>query len=334
MLTAIDGDPRGRDTSDAPSAVPAAMRCSVPRLILSLLTALLLSGCSAVRFGYGNADSLARWWIDSYIDLSAEQDALVRERLVRFHAWHRKTQLPDYVAMLHQGQKFVSGQPTATDAQALLDDMLKSGRTLAERATPDVADFLATMTAEQIERMAARFAEKNAEYAKEAQLAEGESGQRKARYKRLLERVEYWFGDFNCEQKAALRQLIDGQTAGSQFWYEERLRRQREWLTLVRQVERERPSRARTIQRLRDYVARFDLPEDAARLAQALALRRASAELAVLIHGMTSSAQRSHALHKLGDLIHDFSDLSRDQPVAVLPPPGAGSRVPIQARIG
>lgn len=310
------------------------MPCSVPRLILSLLAAVLLSGCSAVRFGYGNADSLARWWIDSYIDLSAEQDVLVRERLVRFHAWHRKTQLPDYVAVLRQGQKFVSGQPTAADALALLDDLLQRGRTLAERATPDVADFMASVTPGQIERMAGRFAEKNADYAKEAQLAEGESGQRKARYKRLLERVEYWFGDFNGEQKTALRQLIEGQAAGTQFWYEERVRRQREWLALARQVERERPSRARTIQMLRDYVARFDLPEDAARRSQALALRRASAELAVLIHGMTSSAQRTHALHKLGDLMHDFSDLSRDEPLALWHPPDTGAMAPIQAGIG
>jgi hypothetical protein len=42
-----------------------------------------------------------------------------------------------------------------------------------------------------IEHMAARLTEKNVEYAREAQLVDGESRQRKARYKRLLERAEY-----------------------------------------------------------------------------------------------------------------------------------------------
>ncbi|KAF0165075.1 MAG: hypothetical protein FD157_1756 [Rhodocyclaceae bacterium] len=273
---------------------------------------MLLQGCSAVRLGYGNADSLARWWIDQYVDMSPEQDALARERLSRLLAWHRKTQLPDYVSILRQGQKFVAGQPTAGDALALGDAVVRRGRALADQATPDIAEFLATVTPAQIERMAGRQAEKNADYAKEAQLADGESGQRKARYKRLLERAEYWFDDFSSEQKSAMRRLIDGQGSGSQFWYEERLRRQREWLDLVRLVQRERPPRERVMQMLRDYAARFDLPADPVRLAQATALRRSSAELAVAIHAMTTPAQRAHAEHKLGDLIRDFTELSQD----------------------
>ena len=86
-------------------------------LLLILLAGPLLQGCSAVRLGYGNAESLARWWFDQYLDMSPEQDAMARERLARLHAWHRKTQLPDYVSVLRQGQQFIAGQPTAGDAQ-------------------------------------------------------------------------------------------------------------------------------------------------------------------------------------------------------------------------
>ena len=284
------------------------------QLILAVVAAALLHGCSAVRLGYGNADSLARWWIDNYVDMSPEQNALARERLARFHAWHRKTQLPDYVSVLRLSQKFVAGEPTAGDALALGDAMIRRGRTLAEQATPDIAEFLTTVTPAQIEHMAERLAEKNADYAKEAQLADGEDGQRKARYKRLLERAEYWFDDFSGEQKTVLRRLIDAQASGSQFWYDERLRRQRDWLDLVRLVQRSRPPRERVIQLLHDYAARFDMPTDSARLAQALALRRTAAELAVAIHALTTPAQRAHAGHKLGDLIRDFTALSQDEP--------------------
>ncbi|MCX7145675.1 MAG: DUF6279 family lipoprotein [Sulfuritalea sp.] len=288
------------------------MRASIHRLILLLVTGVLLQGCSAVRLGYGNADSLVRWWADQYVNMSPEQDALARERLVRIHAWHRKTQLPDYVAVLRQSQKLVAGQPNAADMLTLGDGMIRLGRILADQATPDIADFLATLAPEQIERMAERLADKNLEYAKEAQLAEGENGQRKARYARLLERAEYWFGDFSGEQKTALRRMIDGQSAGSQFWYDERLRRQREWLALVRQVQRDRPPREQVIRSLRDYAAHFDMPVDPARLAQAQALRRTSAELAVAVLAMTTPAQRAYAQHKMGDLMRDFTELSQE----------------------
>ena len=289
------------------------MHRSIRHMILLFTAGLLLQGCSGVRLGYGNADSLVRWWIDLYVGMSPEQEALARERLAGFHVWHRKTQLPEYVALLRQGQKFVAGQPTIADALSLGDGIIRRSRTMAEQATPDIADFLLTVSAGQIERMSARQAEKDADYAREARLAEGESGQRKARYKRLLERAEYWFDNLSSEQKDALRQLVDVQATGSQFRYEERLRRQRDWLALVRQVQRERPPRERIIQWLRDYAARFDMPADPARLAQAVALRRASAEITVAIHAMTTPAQRAHAEHKLGELIRDFTELSQER---------------------
>ena len=308
--------------------LPIIMRRLLRHAALVIVAAVLVQACSAVRLGYGNADSLARWAIDQYLDLSPEQDALTREGFARLLAWHRKTQLPDYVSVLRQGQQFVAGQPTAAEALALGDALIRRGRTLAEQATPFVADLLATVSPAQIERMAESMAENNADHAKEMRLADGEDGQRRARYKRTLERTEYWFGDLTGEQKTALRELINGQTAGSQFWYEERLRRHREWLDLVRQVQREHPPRERIMQLLRDYAARFDMPTDPARRAQAQALRRASAELAVAIHALMTPMQRTHAEIKLGDLMRDLEDLSRDSNPSVPPDPGVKRRAP------
>jgi hypothetical protein len=282
-------------------------------LFLALVASLALQGCSAVRLGYGNADSLARWWIDQYLDLSPEQEALTRERLAKLLAWHRKTQLPDYAGLLRQGRVFAAGQPTAADALGLSEGIIRRGHTMAEQAAPDIADFLSSVGPAQIDRMAARFADKNADFAKEAKLGESEAARRKVRYKRLLERAEYWFGDFSEAQQAALRQLVEGQSAGSQFWYDERLRRQRELLDLMRQMQRERPPREHVIALLRDYAARFDLPADPARLARVLAMRRASAELTVAILAMATPAQRDHARQKFDDLIHDFTELSKTE---------------------
>lgn len=294
-----------------PQPASTLHRC-VRQWPLLLIAVLLLQACSATRLGYSNADSLVRWWIDRYVAMSPEQDGLSRERLGRFMAWHRQTQLPDYASLLRRGQTFIAGQPTAAEALLLGDELIGRARILAEKAAPDIADFLATITPEQIERMSQRIADRNADHAKEAQLAQGESGQRKARYKRLLEQAEYWFGDFSNEQEAALRQLVDRQPVGSQFWYDERLRRERDWLSLVRLVQRERPPRERLIALLRDYTARFDLPVDPVRLARAQALRRASAEIAVAIHAMTSAAQRAHAQHKLDELVRDFTELAQE----------------------
>lgn len=283
------------------------------RLLSIVLAAWLLHGCSAVRLSYNNADGLVRWWLDQYVELSPAQDELVGERLARIHAWHRKSQLPDYVDLTRRARKLVAGQPRAADVLTLLDGIIRAATTLAEQVAPDVADLLLTLSPDQIEHMADRFKRKNGDYAKEIQLAGDARAQSKAHLKRVLERSEYWFGDFSDEQKAALRKLIDAQPPGARFWYDERLRRQRAWLELARLVQRERPPRDRVIQLLREYVARFDMPRDAARLPQARALRRDSAELYVAIQAMTSPDQRAHGQHKLDDLINDFTALSRDE---------------------
>jgi hypothetical protein len=281
-------------------------------LLLFFAAILLLQACSAIRLGYGNADSLARWWMDQYLDFTPEQDGLVRERLSLLHAWHRRSQLPDYAALLREARDLVDAKPGMPEMLALTESVIRRVRTLADKATPDVADLLASLTPQQIDRMAARLAEKNADYAKESGLAEGEAAQRKARLKRLLQRTEYWFGDFSTEQEAAARRLVDTQPTGSQFWFDERLRRQREWLDLARKVQRDRPSHSEVIALLRDYAERFDMPVDPARRATALGMRRAGAELAVAIHGLTSKAQREHARHKIDDLIRDMTELAEE----------------------
>ena len=89
-------------------------------------------------------------------------------------------------------------------------------------------------------------------------------------------------------------------------------RRQREWLDLVRQVQRERPPRERVIAMLRNYAARFEMPSDPVRLAQAQAQRRATAELTAAMLAMSTPAQRAHARQRLEELIDDFGELARE----------------------
>lgn len=277
------------------------------RTILFLAALLVLSGCSAVRLGYGNADTLARWTIDDYVDLSPKQDVLVRERLTKLHGWHRKTQLPDYAVVLGDFQKFVAGTPNPDDALILLDRILGHGKIFYGQATPDIAEFVRTLTPSQIDRMAERFAKKNAEFSKTMKLAESEGEQRKAYLKRALERSEYWFGSFSSAQENALQGLVAEQVGGLSFWYDDRVRRQREWLELLRKVAQERLSLEQTNALLQRYEKHFFLESD-----QAQALRRKSAEFTVGIHAITTAEQRVHAQKKLGDLIKDLTELSRE----------------------
>jgi len=67
---------------------------------------LVLSACSTVRLGYNQADTLALYFADSYLDLDSEQEAVWRESLKRLVSWHRQNELPLYskeLARVQQG---------------------------------------------------------------------------------------------------------------------------------------------------------------------------------------------------------------------------------------
>ncbi|MEO8311794.1 MAG: hypothetical protein ABI520_11520, partial [Caldimonas sp.] len=82
----------------------SALRRSFVRrsIIAALATALLvaLPGCSLIKLGYGQASALAFRWLDRYVDFGNEQSLKVRAALDDALAWHRRTQLPDYVQLL------------------------------------------------------------------------------------------------------------------------------------------------------------------------------------------------------------------------------------------
>ena len=65
---------------------------------------LLLGSCNTLYLGYNNLNWLTRWRLDSYLDLTSEQDRWLNVQLAEHIAWHRKEELPQYVDFLRDIQ--------------------------------------------------------------------------------------------------------------------------------------------------------------------------------------------------------------------------------------
>ncbi|MEN9888986.1 MAG: hypothetical protein RL559_1023, partial [Pseudomonadota bacterium] len=83
---------------------------------LVLLGALALSGCSALKVGYEQSPTLLYWWLDSHVDFTDAQTPRAREALGQLQAWHRRQELPAYVALLARMASLAEGP--VTEAQA------------------------------------------------------------------------------------------------------------------------------------------------------------------------------------------------------------------------
>jgi len=276
-----------------------------------LLVSVLLVGCSAARLGYSNGETLSYWWLNSYVDFEADQKPWVKSRIDKIFAWHRRTQLPDYIKLLSQAQKRIHGKVTENELLADYEELKKRVWIMTERALPDLADLALALRPQQIAHIEKKFASNNDDYRKDFLRGDLEERQR-VRFKKTLKQAEYWFGNFNNEQEKLLRAASDARPLNNELVMADRLQRQRALIALLKKIQAEHPRREAAIAMLRDY-ARATMERSANAEHQAFfdASHKANARMIAAIINNATPAQREHFIKNLQHWIDDFDSLSR-----------------------
>ena len=163
---------------------------------------LLLGSCNTLYLGYNNLNWLTRWRLDSYLDLTSEQDRWLNVQLAEHIAWHRKEELPQYVDFLRDIQTKTQDGLTQEEWREGLEKVELGWKRILDRLRPDAAKLLADLDAEQVEELRGEFKEENEEIAE--RLAEPAAEREEKRRERRQESLEEWFGDWSPEQLQAL----------------------------------------------------------------------------------------------------------------------------------
>ena len=125
---------------------------------------LLSTGCSTVRFGYGQAERVAAWYAESYVTLDSRQSRLLGQQLVDFKQWHCSTQVGGYAAWLRQvGDEFQPGVD-ADRVAARLGNLQHFAKVMAEHAAPRLAVLSRSMSEAQIAELKESFDKGNRKY--------------------------------------------------------------------------------------------------------------------------------------------------------------------------
>jgi hypothetical protein len=284
------------------------------RAVAFLLFAAALSGCTLLRLGYGQLDIIAAWMADDYFDLDPQQRDEFFRRFGRLHAWHRHEQLPDYAAFLKEIQSRVQKGVGRDDVIWVTEGVLARYRTLARRGADDAAALLATLTPQQIDTLRKRWEKDNRRFVREHKLDGAPEERRKARVTRALRQVTEWTGGLTPEQEEKVAALVAAVPAVERMRYEDRRRRQREFLALLEQ----RGDQAAFAAKLRHWLANWEegrAPEYARIQAEWLERRAA---YFVGVERMLTLQQRTVLTRRLQRYIDDFTQL-------------AGSRQPAHA---
>ena len=286
--------------------------------ILSALLLATLPGCSMLRVGYKQLDTYAVWTADEYFDLEQPQRRDFLRRFDRLHEWHRYEQLPEYATFLAALRPRVQKGFTRDDYLWAADGVRKRYRVIANHVVDDAAAMLMTVTPAQIEALQRQLDKVNRRFVREYRLEDGVEEQRQARARRLVSRIREWVGNLNDEQENRVIALANTNEVPLAFYrlrYEDRLRRQREFLQLMAL----RADPARFPARLRHWLLNWTEGRNPEYDKLFQEWERKQGDVYAALDRMLTPQQRATALRRLQGYIDDFTELSKrpaEQPVA------------------
>jgi len=266
----------------------------------------VLAGCSTVRVGYSQLDTIAAWTTDRYFDLNEQQRKAFRTGFSRLHEWHRYEQLPDYAEFLTLAKARLERGLNAGDVHWFLEGIKQRYAIIVNRGADDAAALLSTITPRQLEVVQEGWEENNRRFVSENQLNSSIEEQRRVSSQRTIERFRDWVGSLSTDQEHMIRASIETMEMIGPLRHQDRLRRQREFLQLMQL--RGEPGVFR--EKLRLWLIHWDAgrsPEYERVSARSRAQRIA---LLLAVDRSLTPHQRATAVHRLQGYIDDFRALA------------------------
>jgi ribosome-binding protein aMBF1 (putative translation factor) len=168
-------------------------------IVLAIMVAALLAGCSGVRMVYDNVDTFIRWRALQFLDVHDAQADELDERIARFLRWHRANALPKYARDADEAARRLADGLSQDDLVWGYDSAVAHARESLRVAAEQLAPLLDRLDAEQIRHMEQRIAEENRKFARE-NLRGSERERRERRAQRIVTRLEEWVGNLSKAQ--------------------------------------------------------------------------------------------------------------------------------------
>lgn len=287
------------------------MRTKISRHhILSLIIALYcLSGCSTLSLSYNHADWIALWKIDQYFDISYEQGASLKPRLVNLHDWHRQQELPLYVEFLQEISDQWQDGFTVDEIQWIFHRYRSLRDRLTVRIVSQGSPFLVTLDRTQVRYFQSVIDDENRDLLQE--IGETPEERLARRTEKTLRWLRDWVGDLHPDQEFAVAQLIKRSPDTTSSWLRNRYNRQRQFIALL-QTE---GNPKRIEQTIRPWLIDPDAETASRKEVQEFGRRMHAFQTFVLeIDRMLIVEQRQHGLAKLQALIREIESLVTTQP--------------------
>lgn len=271
------------------------------RYAVLLLLVLVAGGCSRTGLVYDKADWLAYRWAVRLVDAGSEQREIWRSAFRETLDLHRAELLPGVVRWLERVEQAAAAGLERQGLECLLEQAGALYQAHARLLLPLAVEVLSDLSPAQAGHLAARLAERNAEY--RADYLDPDLQRRQAaRLARHLERIERWTGRLTETQVGLVERHMLQLPDPAPDWLAYREQQQARMLELVR-------TRAVGLDAfLADWWLELD-GRPAALAARHAQARESIIDLALALDADFSPAQRRTFIDRVGRLRADLQGL-------------------------
>lgn len=299
--------PAAMMTTLRPMRTPLSKRGIIA--IAWVAAALLAAGCSMVRMAYNQAPELAYWWLDGYVDFSDAQAPKAREAVSSWFAWHRKTELPEYAALLDRAQADVQRDTTPAQICEWSEVLKQRFHAAGEQALPAMADLAITLDEDQLKHMKKRFEKTMKDFSSDYLQPKPEERE-KASVKRVVERMETVYGPLDERQKRLVASGVAESPFDAAVWGAERRARQDDVLQTLRKLRSEHADADQAQAAIRTLMRRLEESPDPAYRAYQVRLVQYNCSFAAQVHNAMTEKQRDAAARRLKGWAEDARSLA------------------------
>ncbi|MSQ21661.1 MAG: hypothetical protein EXR39_19525 [Betaproteobacteria bacterium] len=262
-----------------------------------------LSGCgSFVRIAYNNADFGARYLTNDYLDLEGEQADLVRTRIDHLHQWHRRQELPKYVAAIDELTLRLRRGIEQDDVAWAADVIQTRYRALVHQSIIEVTPLLDRLTPDNLTRLEKKLAESNATFERDNLQKSAE------RLRTLTKRARDWLGDLTALQEERLAAYADASAPIFTGLLDERRRRHH---AVLEALHTNAPATERG-QRLDSLLVHYEQHRSEQYAVTAQAWQARLGTLLLEIESSLTAKQRKHLIDRLTFYASELRVLARE----------------------
>lgn len=263
-----------------------------------MLSALILSACSANRLGYQHAPTLIYYWLDSYFDFDAAQATVVKDSLRELQSWHRREELPLLAELLKNLQAPALKDVSAEQICTLWTYMRERLQAPLDQLVPVMAGTAGTLKPAQLQHIEAEFARRNKKW-RDEWLDPAPAERFANRSRQVIERTEQFYGPLDESQREMIRQQVQSSGYDPARQQREMLRRQQDSLAMLARLRSGAISPEKARAEVQDLFARAMASPEPAMRQYTEAMTRSLCAGVAAVHNSSSAAQRTKLVKTL-----------------------------------